>query len=71
MKINFLHYGYIPYIGKEAYINAPGMQYCETFFPEDAENGYVSTIPFKVFGIKSIDVVYSVLNDRYYFTFLQ
>ena len=70
MKVFFSNYGFISYIDKQAYINSPNMQYCETFFREHAAAGYVSEIPFKLFGINSIDVVYNYIEDRYYFTFL-
>ena len=71
MKIYFDHYGWLHYIDKDQYCHLPTFCYVETFFKEHAEQGYVSMLPFKLFGVNSIDVVYNTYDDKYYFTFLQ
>lgn len=71
MKFYFSHYGWLPYVTKDQYCRLPSFCYVETFFKEQAEEGYVSEIPFKLFGINSIDVVYNSATDKYYYTFLQ
>ena len=70
MKFYFSNYGWLPYIDSFTYIHHPNMKYIETYFREHAVAGLVSELPFKLFGVNSIDVVVNPLEERYYFTFL-
>ena len=70
MKFYFSNYGWLPYIDSFTYIHHPNMEYVETYFREHAVAGLVSELPFKLFGVNSIDVVVNPLEEKYYFTFL-
>lgn len=70
MKFYFSNYGFLGYIDSFTYIHHPDMQYVKTYFREHAVAGLVSELPFKLFGVNSIDVVVNPITQKYYFTFL-
>ena len=71
MKFYFSNYGWLQYIDSRAYCRHPNMEYVETYFQEHAKAGLVSELPFKLFGVNSIDVVVNLCEEKFYFTFLQ